>query len=60
MQNVPAERRTPPLDELTGWLGALVRGVDSSLLDEWERLTAVTTEAEVAEARGAAGVELRR
>ena len=60
VQNVPAERRTPPLDELTGWLGALVRGVDSSLLDEWERLTAVTTEAEVAEARGAAGVELRR
>ena len=41
VQNVPAERRTPPLDELTAWLGALVRGVDSSLLDEWERLTAV-------------------
>ena len=44
MQNVPAERRTPPLDELTDWLGALVRGVDSSLLDEWERLTAVAAE----------------
>jgi len=41
MQNVPTDRRTPELDELTGWLGALVRGVDSSLLDEWERLTAV-------------------
>ena len=41
VQNVPAERRTPPLDELTDWLGTLVRGVDSSLLDEWERLTAV-------------------
>ena len=47
LQNVPAERRTPPLDELTDWLGALVRGVDSSLLDEWERLTAVA-EAETA------------
>jgi superfamily II RNA helicase len=41
VQNVPAERRTPELDELTDWLGALVRGVDSSLVDEWERLTAV-------------------
>ena len=46
VQNVPAERRTPQLGELTDWLGALVRGVDSSLLDEWERLTAVTAEAE--------------
>ncbi len=44
VQNVPAERRTPALDELTDWLGALVRGVDSSLLDEWERLTAVAGE----------------
>ena len=61
VQNVPAERRTPPLDELTDWLGALVRGVDSSLLDEWERLTAVTGEAGPAD-DGAAGVEqpLRR
>ena len=45
VQNVPSERRTPELDELTDWLGALVRGVDSSLLDEWERLTAVSGEA---------------
>lgn len=53
VQNVPADRRTPALDELTDWLGALVRGVDSSLLDEWERLTAATvgseTEAETGE-----------
>jgi len=45
VQNVPAELRTPELDGLTDWLGALVRGVDSSLLDEWERLTAVTAAA---------------
>ena len=45
VQNVPAERRTPALDELTDSLGALVRGVDSSLIDEWERLTAVSAEA---------------
>ncbi|MCY3926161.1 MAG: DUF3516 domain-containing protein [bacterium] len=54
VQNVPAERRTPALEELTDWLGALVRGVDSSLLDEWERLTAVAGEVEGSEASGAA------
>ena len=53
VQNVPAEQQTPQLHELTGWLGALVRGVDSSLLDEWERLTAVAAVvAEVAEVAG--------
>ncbi|MYJ13263.1 MAG: DUF3516 domain-containing protein, partial [Acidimicrobiia bacterium] len=46
IRNVPADLRTAELDELTDWLGALVRGVDSSLLDEWERLTAVAEEAE--------------
>ena len=50
VQNVPAEQQTPQLHELTDWLGALVRGVDSSLLDEWERLTAVA--AVVAEVAG--------
>ena len=29
---------TEDVDELTEWLGETVRGVDSSLLDEWERL----------------------
>ena len=53
VQNVPAEQQTPQLHELTDWLGALVRGVDSSLLDEWERLTAVAAVvAEVAEVAG--------
>jgi superfamily II RNA helicase len=37
-QNVPEERHTPALDDLTAWLGAVVRQVDSSLIDEWERL----------------------
>ncbi len=46
VQNVPAEQQTPKVLELTDWLGSLVRGVDSSLLDEWERLTAVVAEAE--------------
>ncbi len=37
-QTVPEEARTEELDDLTSWLGELVRQVDSSLLDEWERL----------------------
>jgi superfamily II RNA helicase len=37
---VPEAARTEELTDLTEWLGELVRQVDSSLLDEWERLTA--------------------
>src|SRR5262249_60537850 len=37
-QTVPEEARTEELIDLTEWLGELVRQVDSSLLDEWERL----------------------
>jgi superfamily II RNA helicase len=39
-QTVPPERRNEELEELIEWLGEVVRGVDSSLLDEWERLAA--------------------
>ena len=38
LQNVPEDLRTPALDDLTVWLGAMIRQVDSSLIDEWERL----------------------
>jgi superfamily II RNA helicase len=37
-QTVPDEAKTEELLDLTEWLGELVRQVDSSLLDEWERL----------------------
>ncbi|HEY2043425.1 MAG TPA: DUF3516 domain-containing protein, partial [Jatrophihabitans sp.] len=37
--SVPDTARTDALDDITEWLGALVRQVDSSLLDEWEQLT---------------------
>ena len=40
LQTVPAKYRTPEVDELTVYFGAMVRQVDSSLLDEWERLRA--------------------
>jgi superfamily II RNA helicase len=38
IQNVPEEAKTDELYDLTEWLGTLVRQVDSSLLDEWDRL----------------------
>jgi superfamily II RNA helicase len=37
-QTVPEDARTEELTDLTEWLGELVRQVDSSLLEEWERL----------------------
>ncbi|SHE25543.1 Hypothetical protein ACGLYG10_1762 [Actinomyces glycerinitolerans] len=39
-QVVPEEHRTEEVEQLTDWLGDLVRAVDSSLLDEWEALGA--------------------
>ena len=38
IQNVADWHRNDEFDDLTEWLGETVRGVDSSLLDEWERL----------------------
>jgi superfamily II RNA helicase len=38
-RTVPVEARVPELTDLIGWLGELVRGVDSSLLDEWDELS---------------------
>ncbi|MCE0762301.1 DUF3516 domain-containing protein [Pseudonocardia kujensis] len=39
-QTVPEHARTDELTDLIEWLGELVRQVDSSLLDEWEKLAA--------------------
>lgn len=49
-QSVPDEAKTEDLTDLIEWLGELVRQVDSSLLDEWEKLREPTQEA-VAEVR---------
>ncbi len=38
-QTVPDRVRTDELEDITEWLGAVVRQTDSSLLDEWERLS---------------------
>ncbi|MFW6023650.1 MAG: DUF3516 domain-containing protein [Myxococcota bacterium] len=39
VQNVPEDAKTEGVYELTEWLATLVRGTDSSLLEEWERLS---------------------
>jgi superfamily II RNA helicase len=49
-QTVPEEAKTEELGDLTEWLGELVRQVDSSLLDEWEKLTNPTEEVVSADA----------
>jgi superfamily II RNA helicase len=43
-QTVPDSVKTEDLQDLTAWLGELVRQVDSSLLDEWEQLQNPTAE----------------
>jgi len=43
-QTVPTDAHTEELTDLIEWLGELVRQVDSSLLDEWERLRNPTAE----------------
>jgi superfamily II RNA helicase len=42
-QTVPDKYKTEAVLDLEEWLGAEVRQVDASLLDEWERLEAVRT-----------------
>ena len=41
VRTVPEEAKSDELVDLTEWLGELVRQVDSSLVDEWRRLSAV-------------------
>ena len=51
VQTVPAPAKTPEVDEIVTYFAAIVRAVDSSLLDEWERMRAAGEE------KGAAAVE---
>ena len=50
VQSVPEEARDEELEEIIEYLRLIVRGVDSSLLDEWERMM------DPASARGPAAV----
>lgn len=47
-QTVPVELMSDDLDDVTEWLGAMIRRVDSSLIDEWERLRNPTDDAPAA------------
>ncbi len=47
-QTVPADAKTDDVLDLEDWLRTIVRSVDSSLLDEWERLQAGGTSIELA------------
>ncbi len=51
-QTVPDEAKTEELTDLIEWLGELIRQVDSSLVDEWEKLT--NPDQDVRRAAGAA------
>lgn len=37
-QTVPDQFKTEPVQEMEAWLAGVLRGTDSSLLDEWERM----------------------
>lgn len=38
VQTVPEDAKSDELDDLTDWLYAIIRQVDASLIEEWERL----------------------
>jgi superfamily II RNA helicase len=46
-QTVPSDAKTEELGDLIEWLGELVRQVDSSLLDEWEKLRNPSEDTEI-------------
>jgi superfamily II RNA helicase len=50
LQTVPARAKSPGVEEIEIFLRAMVRAVDSSLLDEWERMFGVRTDAGAAPA----------
>ena len=53
-QTVPDDNKTEELADLIEWLGEIVRQVDSSLIDEWERLrNPLDADSPAAEARPA-------
>ena len=50
VQTVPAPAKTPETDEIELFLRTVIRAVDSSLLDEWERMRRPEAWTELAEA----------
>ncbi len=58
LQTVPAENRTDDVTDIIEWLGALVRRTDSSLIDEWEKMTKPELTIEDEEVRPPAPVDI--
>ncbi len=58
VRNVPEDVKTEELLDVTEWLGELVRQVDSSLLDEWERLAVAAASGDLEVAVAEVGLEL--
>lgn len=50
-RTLPQDLRTEEIEDLVEWLGVLVRGIDSSLLDEWEALSHPEDEEDGADVR---------
>ena len=48
-QTVPTTQTSHELEDLTEWLGEIIRQTDSSLLEEWERLAAADDPEQLAE-----------
>ena len=60
IQSVPVRAKTEAVRDIEAYLGAIVRGTDASLLEEWERLTRGSrSEAPLAE-RDALAIEAAR
>jgi superfamily II RNA helicase len=49
VQTVPAPAKTPAIEEIEVFLGAMVRAVDGSLIEEWERMRQPEADIPVAE-----------
>ena len=58
VQTVPADGRPDDVEDIIEWLGALVRHTDSSLIDEWEKMTAPAIDIEDDELRPPAPVDI--
>ncbi len=58
VRNVPEELKNDDLLDVTEWLGELVRQVDSSLIDEWEKLASAAASSSIEEAVAEIGREL--
>jgi hypothetical protein len=53
VQTVPAPAKTPEIEEIQVFLRTMVRAVDSSLLDEWERMLSAEPDAAALQAAAA-------